>query len=72
MIRKFKITRIFAFLNHITMKKILFVFSLTLLLVNGHAQRFFEVDDIRYRVILEADEAHTYGTVSVARPEFGE
>ena len=34
--------------------------------------RYFEMNDIRYRVITEADGASTYGTVSVAKPEFGE
>lgn len=36
------------------------------------AQRYFEANDIRYRVITDADEASTYGTVSVAKPEVGE
>lgn len=33
--------------------------------------RYFEVDDIRYRILTEADGASTFGTVSVAESEFG-
>lgn len=56
------------------MKKNPFFIILFLLLVSYElsGQRYFEVDHIRYRVILEAAEASNYGTVSVAKPEFGE
>ena len=55
------------------MKKcLLFIVFGSLVYNNLNAQRFFEVDDIRYRVITEADEASTYGTASVAKLEFGE
>ena len=56
-------------------KNILFyVLALFLTLVSFEltAQKYIEVNDIRYRVIKEADESSTYGTVSVAKPEFGE
>lgn len=45
---------------------------LTLMSFELSAQKYIEVDDILYRVIKEADEASTYGTVSVASPEYGE
>ena len=31
------------------------------------AQRYFEAENIRYRVVVEADDAPAYGTVSVAK-----
>lgn len=53
-------------------KVIIFLFSL-LLSISSFAQndRYFEVDDIRYRILTEADGSSTFGTVSVAKPEFG-
>ena len=38
---------------------------------NAQEQKYFEVDDIRYRILSEADGSATYGTASVAEPEFG-
>lgn len=55
------------------MKKRFAFFIMTSLMCNSiSAQRYFEANDIRYRVITDADESSTYGTVSVAKPEVGE
>lgn len=50
----------------------LIILFLLLMSCEMSAQRYFEADNIRYRVVVEADDASTYGTVSVAKPEFGE
>lgn len=55
------------------MKKRIVLMVLASLTCTGiYAQRYFEANDIRYKVITDADEASTYGTVSVAKPEAGE
>jgi len=56
------------------MKKIAVLFSLLVFPVLLFAQnaKYFEVNDIRYRVINEPDASSSVGTVSVAIPEFGE
>ena len=55
------------------MKRLLLLYVVILVSISSFAQteRYIEVDDIRYRVITEADGASTFGTVSVAIPEFG-
>ena len=53
-------------------KRIAFFVLASFICSSISAQRYFEVNDIRYRVIADADEASTYGTVSVAKPEVGE
>ena len=53
-------------------KKIALFLLVSFMCSSISAQRYFEVSDIRFRVITEADEASTYGTVSVAKPEVGE
>ena len=67
---------VFNSINHFFVKKssccCLLALFLHFLPFELSAQAYFEVNGIRYRVIKEADEAHTYGTVSVAKPEFGE
>ena len=54
------------------MKKSVVIMFMALFVCNIiNAQRYFETNDIRYRVITDADESSTYGTVSVAKPEVG-
>lgn len=55
------------------MKKVIFLLLSFLTSFCSFAQndRYLEVDDIRYRVLTEADGASTFGTVSVAKSEFG-
>ncbi len=55
------------------MNRLLLLYVVILVSISGYSQtdRYIEVDDIRYRVITEADGASTFGTVSVAIPEFG-
>jgi len=53
-------------------KRFAFIVMTSFMCSSISAQRYFEANDIRYRVITDADEASTYGTVSVAKPEVGE
>lgn len=54
------------------MKKIAFIILVLFLCNSISAQRYFEANGIRYKVLTEADEASTFGTVSIAKPEVGE
>lgn len=55
------------------MKKFIFLLFALLSSFCSFAQndRYFEVDGIRYRILTEADGSSTFGTVSVAKSEFG-
>lgn len=46
-------------------------FLLFCVFTNCYSQRFFTVDEIKYKILVEADESSTYGTVSVVKPDKG-
>ena len=48
----------------------MFVIMLPSLTLMGQIQRYIEVGNLRYRIITEADGASTFGTVTLAAPEY--
>jgi len=46
------------------------IIKIPFLTLMGQVQRYIEVDNLRYRIITEADGASTFGTVTLVAPEY--